>query len=69
MLTSWVKIRDLLERLRADKDGMVSFVIVAVCIVAAVGGGFGSATAGNITTALTTGIGTVTTAFTTAVAG
>ena len=35
----------MLERLRADKDGVVSFeyVIVAACIVAAVAAAFGTA--------------------------
>ena len=38
MLKYYVKASDLLERLRTDKDGVVSFeyVIVAACIVCAV---------------------------------
>ena len=38
MLKYYVKTRDLLQRLREDKDGVVSFeyIIVAACIVAAV---------------------------------
>jgi pilus assembly protein Flp/PilA len=68
MLKYYVKTRDLLERLRTDKDGVVSFeyVIVAVCIVGAVAGAFGTTAAGGIGTALTTGIGNITTEFTTA---
>ncbi len=44
MLKVYVKATDLLERLRSDKDGVVSFeyVIVAACIVAAVGLAFGT---------------------------
>ena len=40
----------MLERLRTDKDGVVSFeyVIVAACIVAAVAAAFGGTGAGTI---------------------
>jgi pilus assembly protein Flp/PilA len=71
MLKFWVKTGNLLDRLRAERDGVASFeyVIVAVCIIGAVGTGFGSTTGGSITAALTTGIGSVTGAFITAVAG
>ena len=64
MLTSWVKVRDLLERLRADKDGMASFeyVIVAACIVGAVSAVFGGTGAGTVQGALTTGLAAIGTA-------
>ncbi len=57
MLKYYVKAHDLLERLRADKDGVVSFeyVIVAACIVAAVAAAFGSG-GGPIETALSNAI-------------
>jgi Flp pilus assembly pilin Flp len=43
MLKLYVKSRDLVDRLRADKEGVVSFeyVIVAACIVAVVAIAFG----------------------------
>lgn len=59
MLKSWVKTRALLERLRTDKDGVVSFeyIIVAACIIGAVATAFGAGAGGGaITTALTNGI-------------
>ncbi len=58
MLKYYVKAHDLLERLRADKDGVVSFeyVIVAACIVGAVVVAFGTGTNGAIATALTNAI-------------
>ena len=69
MLKFYVKGSDLLNRLREDKDGVVSFeyVIVAACIIAAVAAAFGTGTASGIGLALKTGIGDITTAFTTAV--
>ena len=71
MLKSYVKTRDVLKCLRADKDGVVSFeyVIVAACIVAAVAAAFGTSTASGIGLALTTAIGDVTTAVGAAVTG
>ena len=68
MLKSFVKISNLLQRLRTDRNGVVSFeyVIVAACIVGAVGLAFGSASGGVIATALTTAIGLITTAVGTA---
>jgi len=64
MLRYYVNSRDLLERLRTDKDGVVSFeyVIVAACIVAAVAAAFGTGTASCIGQALTTAIGAITAA-------
>ena len=69
MLKYYVKASDLLERLRSDKDGVVSFeyVIVAACIVAAVAAAFGTGTASGIGLALKTAIGDISTAVTTAV--
>jgi len=67
MLKYYVKASDLLERLRNDKDGVVSFeyVIVAACIVAAVAAAFSKT--GPLETALTGGIGAIATALTAAV--
>jgi pilus assembly protein Flp/PilA len=71
MLKYYVKTLDVLERLREDKGGVVSFeyVIVAACIVAAVAAAFGTGTASGIGAALATGIGDIATALTTAVTG
>jgi pilus assembly protein Flp/PilA len=69
MLKYYIKTREALMRLRTDKDGVVSFeyVIVAACVVGAVAAAFGTGAAGGIGTALTTGLGAVTTAFTAAI--
>jgi pilus assembly protein Flp/PilA len=58
MLKYYIKGSALLERLRMDKDGVVSFeyLIVAACIVAAVLFAFGGNGAGTIGAALSTGI-------------
>jgi pilus assembly protein Flp/PilA len=65
MLKYYVKTTETLKRLRRDKDGVVSFeyVIVAVCIIAAVLAAFGTSTSTGIGNALATGIGQITTAF------
>ena len=70
MLKYYVKASDVLNRLREDKDGVVSFeyVIVAACIIAAVAAAFGTTTGTGIGAALTTGINTITAAFVTATA-
>ena len=70
MLKFYVKGSDLLNRLREDKDGVVSFeyVIVAACIIAAVAAAFGTTTGTGIGAALTGGIGRITAAFVTATA-
>jgi hypothetical protein len=54
MLKIYVKASDLLSSLRSDKGGVVSFeyVIVAACIVTAVGIAFGNGAGGAIATAL-----------------
>jgi Flp pilus assembly pilin Flp len=58
-----------LRRLRSDNAGVVSFeyVIVAACIVAAVGAAFGTAGAGPIFNALSGAITTIGAAVTAAV--
>lgn len=71
MLRYYINATEALKRLRADQDGVVSFeyIIVAVCIVGAVGAVFGGGATGQIGAALTTGITAITTAFATAIAG
>ena len=60
---------EMMKRLSTDEDGVVSFeyIIVAACIIGAVVAAFGTGAAGGIGTALTTGLGAVTTAFTAAI--
>jgi pilus assembly protein Flp/PilA len=69
MLKYCVKASDLLDRLRSDKDGVVSFeyIIVASCIIGAVAAAFGTGAGGAIGTALSAGITAITGAFTAAV--
>jgi pilus assembly protein Flp/PilA len=69
MLKYYVKARDALDRLRADKDGVVSFeyVIVAACIVAAVAAAFGTGATSGIGAALAGGITAIAGALTAAV--
>ncbi|MBR0830195.1 hypothetical protein JQ596_32165 [Bradyrhizobium manausense] len=71
MLKYYIESKEAFKRLRADQDGVVSFeyIIVAVCIVGAVGAVFGGGAGGQIGAALTTGITAITTAFATAIAG
>jgi pilus assembly protein Flp/PilA len=54
MLKYYVKASNLLERLRTDKDGVVSFeyVIVAACVVVAVVAAFGTDASSGIGLAL-----------------
>jgi len=68
LLEHYIKTAEALKRLRADRDGVVSFeyLIVAACIIAVVSIVFGSG--GALQTALTTAIGAISTAITTAVA-
>ena len=65
MLRYYVKATEALKRLRTDKDGVVSFeyVIVAVCIIAAVLAAFGTTTGTGIGSALAGGIGKIVTNF------
>jgi hypothetical protein len=69
MLKYYIKTTEALKQLRADQDGVVSFeyIIVAVCIVTAVGAVFGGGAGGKIGAALTTGITDITNAFTAAI--
>ena len=69
MLKYYVKATDLLQRLRADKDGVVSFeyIIVACLIIGVVGAAF--AKTGPLNNALVNGIAQIATALTTAIAG
>ena len=65
MLKYYIKASEAVERLRTDKDGVVSFeyVIVAACIVVIVIAVF--ANNGPIRNALDTGIGHITAAMST----
>ena len=65
MLKYYVKATEALKGLRSDNDGVVSFeyVIVAVCIIAAVLAAFGTTTTTGIGAALTNGVAKVTAAF------
>lgn len=65
MLKHYIKTREALKQLRTDQDGVVSFeyIIVAVCIVGAVGAVFGGGAGGQIGLALANGIGQITAAF------
>ncbi|MCP3471593.1 hypothetical protein NLM33_14775 [Bradyrhizobium sp. CCGUVB1N3] len=69
MLKYYFETRKALKHLRTDQDGVVSFeyIIVAACIIGAVSAAFGTGAGGAIKTALTTGITTITAAFTAAV--
>jgi hypothetical protein len=71
MLKYYLKSKEALMNLRADQDGVVSFeyIIVAVCIVGAVGAVFGGGAGGQIGLALTNGITAITNAFAAAIAG
>ena len=65
MMKYYIKAREAVERLRTDKDGVVSleYVIVGACVVAVVITAFSAG--GSLPGALTTGF----TAITTAMAG
>jgi pilus assembly protein Flp/PilA len=62
MLKYYIKTREAVQRLRTDKDGVVSFeyVVVAACVVGAVLLAFGTGTGGAIESALTGAIGKIT---------
>jgi pilus assembly protein Flp/PilA len=62
MLKYYVLTTEAFKRLRADKDGVVSFeyVIVAACVVAAVGLAFGLGGTGPISSALSSSISSIT---------
>jgi len=65
MLKYYVKTTEALKRLGRDEDGMVSFeyIIVAVCIIAAVLAAFGTDTTTGIGAALSGGIQKIVTTF------
>jgi Flp pilus assembly pilin Flp len=59
MLKYYIKAREALNRLRTDKDGVVSFeyIIVACLIIGVVGAAFSQT--GPLNTALVNGIATI----------
>ena len=61
MLKYYVKTTEALKRLRADQAGVVSFeyILVAACVVIAVGFAFGTTTAGNLAVALSGSISSI----------
>ena len=61
MLKLYVQTTALLERLRAEKAGTVSFeyIVVAAAVVGAVVAAYGSGSTGAIKTALSNGIAAV----------
>ncbi|WMT78212.1 hypothetical protein [Bradyrhizobium sp. Ash2021] len=65
MLKYYFKTTEALKNLRADQDGVVSFeyVIVAVCIIAAVLAAYGTTTGSGIGSALSGGIAKIVTNF------
>ena len=65
MLKYYVKASDLLQRLRTDKDGTVSweYILVAALVIVAVGTAFGPGATGAVEVALKTGIATIVTSF------
>ena len=67
MLNIYMKARDLLDRLRSDKDGVVSFeyVIVAALVIAAVGVAYGAG--GGFSSALSSGLASLGTKLTAAI--
>jgi pilus assembly protein Flp/PilA len=66
MLKFYVKASDLLERLRSDQDGTVSweYILVAALVIVAVGTAFGPGATGAVEVALANGIGTIVASFT-----
>jgi pilus assembly protein Flp/PilA len=64
MLKCYIRTTETLKRLRADKDGVVSFeyVIVAACIVGAVITAFGTGSGGAIEGALANVLALITSA-------
>jgi pilus assembly protein Flp/PilA len=61
MLKFYIKATETLKNLRADTAGVVSFeyVIVAACVVAAVGAAFGLGGTGPISAALSSAISSI----------
>jgi pilus assembly protein Flp/PilA len=64
MLNYFVKAKEALKRLRADRDGVVSFeyIIVATCIIIVVIAVYNGTGTNSISGALTAGIGKITNA-------
>ncbi|WGR92974.1 hypothetical protein MTX26_24035 [Bradyrhizobium sp. ISRA443] len=69
MLKYYIKTTEALKRLRDNEDGVVSFeyVIVAACVVAAVGAAFGLGGTGPISDALSSAISSISSKVTAAV--
>ena len=69
MLKYYVQARSLLDDIRSDKKGVVSFeyVIVAACIVAAVAAAFGTDASSGIGLALKSAITKISTAVSAAI--
>jgi Flp pilus assembly pilin Flp len=65
MLKYYIKGSALLERLRSDQDGTVSweYILVAALVIVAVGTAFGPGATGAVEVALKNGLGTIVTAF------
>jgi len=65
MLRYYVKARDLLGRLRTDRDGTVSweYILVAALVIVAVGTAFGPGATGAVEVALAKGVTTIVTSF------
>ncbi len=63
MIKAYMSAQNLLTRLRNDKHGAVSFeyVLVAFCVVTAVGFAFGTTTGGALASALKTKIAEIVT--------
>ena len=61
MLKYYFNTIEALKRLRTDRDGVVSFeyVIVAACIVVAVGAAFGLTGGGNLSSGLSSALSAV----------
>ncbi|WP_063694609.1 hypothetical protein [Bradyrhizobium stylosanthis] len=61
MLKFYIKATEALKHLRSDNAGVVSFeyVIVAACVVAAVGLAFGAGGTGPISSALSAAISSI----------
>jgi len=61
MMKYYVKTTEALKRLRKDQAGVVSFeyILVAACVVLAVGFAFGTTASGNLGTALSNAISSV----------
>ena len=70
MMKYYIQTTEALKRLRADQDGVVSFeyVIVAACIIVAVGAAFGLSGGGALSSGLSSAISAVVAKLTAALA-